>query len=91
MSFEPVHEYFALSYSNYLVVPRTALQSAPVELQQRIVDCMNELFAMFPEADGEYWVRKQKDGRFIADPLSNYERGRRRIAPIHQGEPCDPF
>lgn len=78
---EPIHEYFGLSYASYLVVPRTALQSAPVELQQRIVDSMEELFALFPDADGSYWVRKRDGGRFIHDNLADYERGRRIIEP----------
>lgn len=38
-----VHGFFSLSYSNYLVLHRTLLQSMPDEWQVRFVDCINEL------------------------------------------------
>lgn len=77
---EPIHSYFGLSYANYLILTRTVLQSAPLEWQQRFVKCLEELEGMFPdEIGGDYWVRKRKDGKFVRDPLSDYERGRRKI------------
>lgn len=39
----PVHDWFGLSYSNYLVLPRTLMQSMPTEWQQHMVACLNEL------------------------------------------------
>ena len=39
----PIHEWFSLSYSNYLVLPRTLLQSMPIEWQERMVACLTEL------------------------------------------------
>jgi hypothetical protein len=42
-----VHDWFGLSYSNYLVVPRTLLQSMPDEWQTRFVKCVEELQAAF--------------------------------------------
>ena len=54
-SIEPVHEWFELTYSNYLVLPRTLLQSMPVDWQQRMVASLDELRAAFehiPQAEG---------------------------------------
>lgn len=42
-----VHTYFGLSYSNYLVRPRTLLQSMPEEWQERFVGCLEEMDAAF--------------------------------------------
>lgn len=39
----PVHTWFSLSYSNYQVLPRTLMQSMPVEWQERIVRCLEEI------------------------------------------------
>ncbi|WP_371484831.1 hypothetical protein [Kitasatospora sp. NBC_00315] len=43
----PVHTWFGLTYANYLVVPRTLMQSMPVGWQQRAVACLTELDAAF--------------------------------------------
>ncbi|MGW4803045.1 hypothetical protein [Kitasatospora sp. NPDC004272] len=50
----PIQDHFGLSYANYLVLPRTLLQSMPIEWQQRFVDCLGELDAAFqhvPQAE----------------------------------------
>lgn len=39
----PVHEWFGLSYSNYAVLHRTLMQSMPLDWQDRIVACLEEL------------------------------------------------
>ena len=41
---EPIHEWFELSYSNYLVVQRVILQSMSLEWQKRFVKCLDELY-----------------------------------------------
>jgi len=80
MDHEPIHEWFGLSYSNYLVLPRSVLQSAPIELQERIVACLKELVGAFGEDPfGEYRVRRMEGGRFVRDAFADYERGRRKI------------
>ena len=43
----PIHDWFGLSYSNYLVLHRTFLQSMPLEFQQRMAACLEELSAAF--------------------------------------------
>ncbi len=79
---EPFHEWFSLSYSNYLVLPRTILQSLPEGLQQRMVDCLNDAHDLLHDKHLylNYTVQmRDKKGRFIRDDLADYERGRRRI------------
>lgn len=46
---EDVHTYFGLSYANYLVLPRTLLQSMPETWQHRFVDLVNELHDAFED------------------------------------------
>lgn len=43
----PIHTWFSLSYCNYVVLHRTFLQSMPIEFQERIVACLEELQAAF--------------------------------------------
>lgn len=43
----PIHRHFGLSYSNYLVLPRTLLQSMPLDWQERAVALLDELAAAF--------------------------------------------
>lgn len=38
-----VHTYFGLTYSNYLILHRTILQSAPIEWQHKFTEVMGEL------------------------------------------------
>ncbi len=83
---EPVHEWFELSYANYLTIPRSVLQSMPTEWQSRFVKCLDELDETIdwrPQDGGRYSVQlRDKDGKFTKDPLADYERGRRRIPHI---------
>lgn len=44
---DPIHGWFGLSYANYLVAPRARLQSMPVEWQERMVACLEELDAAY--------------------------------------------
>jgi|SRR6185503_2450402 len=79
-SSEPVHEMFGLTYAPYLVIPRSVLQSAPIEWQRRFVTCLAELEDMFGPAPCGYRVSAMKiGGAFVEDPLHDYERGRRRV------------
>jgi hypothetical protein len=82
-SIEPIHEWFELSYASYLVLPRSILQSAPISWQKRFVKCLNELEELFGNVPlkGTYkvYLKDKSTGRFLSDPLMNYERGRRQI------------
>jgi hypothetical protein len=44
---QDIHTWFGLSYANYLVLPRTLLQSMPAEWQHRFVGCLKEFDAAF--------------------------------------------
>jgi hypothetical protein len=43
----PVHLWFELSYSNYQVLPRVLMQSMPLEWQERMVTCLQEMREAF--------------------------------------------
>lgn len=40
---ESIHNWFELSYAQYLTIPRSVLQSMPEEWQARFVQCLKEL------------------------------------------------
>lgn len=44
---DAVHTWFSLSYSNYLVLPRTLMQSMPGEWQSSMVKLLDEMNAAF--------------------------------------------
>jgi hypothetical protein len=73
---EPIHGWFGLTYSSYLVLPRTVLQSMPVEWQERFVDLLEELGEAMTKAGIEqpagYWVRPTDGKRFIKETLPHY-------------------
>jgi hypothetical protein len=79
---ELIHDWFELSYASYLVLPRSVLQSAPDKWQEKFVELLNELGEKFDRVPrkGTYGVYlKDENGKFIADELRDYERGRRII------------
>lgn len=80
---EHIHEYFSLSYANYLVLPRSVLQSMSVDWQEKFVNLLEripEVIIEDFEPEGGYDVRaRYSDGCFFTDSFSNYERGRRRL------------
>jgi hypothetical protein len=90
---EPIHAWFELTYSSYLCLPRSVLQSAPVEWQRRFVLCLRELDAMFGHLEGlgDYDVRRKDpvSGRYLPDPLARYDRGRRRIQARGEDAVCE--
>lgn len=86
MDKEIIHQWFGLSYASYLVLPRSILQSAPEQLQKRLVDCLEELESLFGNVpdSGTYIVSlKDENNRFIKDGYRDYERGR-RIIPMRK-------
>lgn len=78
-----IHDWFELSYAQYLTIPRSALQSMPNNWQELFVKCLEELDETIdwrPKL-GRYWVHlKSIKGHYLHDHLMDYERGRRRIA-----------
>lgn len=81
---EPVHAWFGLTYSNYLVEPRALLQSMPVDWQRRFVRCLRELEHVVTAAGVEvaegYTVQpRTDDGCFVSEPVPHYNRGRTQL------------
>lgn len=56
----PVHEWFGLSRSAYLVIPRLALEAAPNSLQQRFVAILEEFNKIGLETPDYYVLRSEK-------------------------------
>lgn len=59
----PVHAWFSLSYSNYLVLHRTLMQSMPESWQERMVACLDEMYEAFAHVDKPdmFWVQPAKE------------------------------
>lgn len=77
-----IHDWFGLTYSSYLVLHRSLLQSMPDEWQERFVAMLEEFDEAFGDERGlvsSFHVRASVDGKFAHDPLADYSRGRRRI------------
>ena len=71
----PIHDWFGLTYSSYLCIPRSALEAMPVEWQERLVALLDEANDSGLETP-EYTVqRRAPSGRFIKDPWADYRRG----------------
>jgi len=83
MDEEHIHSYFGLSYANYLVLPRSVLQSMPNRWQKDFVELLHkipEIIVADFEPKGGYRVQAlDENKKFTKDPYSNYERGRRRL------------
>jgi hypothetical protein len=87
-----VHAHFGLSYANYLVLPRTLMQSMPVGWQERMVAVLDELddaFRHVPQAEA-YKVEAATESEGFegevslvpaVDPVPHYNRGRTYVAP----------
>ena len=76
----PVHGWFSLSYSNYAVLPRTFMQSMPLEWQERMVACLeqlNDAFEGTPQAEA-YIVQAAVEKE--AYELTTAERAASRVA-----------
>lgn len=83
-----IHNWFGLSYAQYLTIPRSVLQSMPDEWQERLVQCLQELDAAIDwrPPGGRYWVElRDARGRIAADPFKDYQRGRRRVERRDRG------
>jgi hypothetical protein len=77
-----VHDWFELTYADYLALPRSILQSMPEAWQRRFVGLMNQLDARFDWRRNGCWVKfRDRRGRWMPDALADYERGRRILTP----------
>lgn len=84
-----VHELFGLTYANYLVLPRSLLQSMPDEWQRRFAACVDEYAQYWGDTSeaqdppGGYTVMaRDEHGRFTSfHPAPHYRRGRTKVMP----------
>lgn len=81
-----IHTYFGLSYANYLVLPRSVMQSMPEEWQYQFVELLEQLddtnwrSDLMPDEWHDYLVKARNyKNKFIYDPLCDYQRGRRNV------------
>lgn len=77
-----IHDWFELTYAQYLTIPRSVLQSMPAEWQDKFVRLLDQLDNTIDwrPNKGRYWVMlKDGKGRYLHDPLMDYERGRRFV------------
>lgn len=82
---EPVHHWFGLSYASHAVFNRSLLQSMPIDWQRRFVGCLEELDDAYSHLHHpySYMVRaRDQGGRFVAEPVPHYNRGRTYIEPV---------
>jgi hypothetical protein len=85
---EPIHVWFELNYAQYLTIPRSVLQSMPLEWQSRFVACLEELDDAIDwrPQNGRYYVYlKDANGKYAKDPFMDYQRGSRRV-PLKRTE-----
>jgi hypothetical protein len=71
----PIHFWFELSYAQYLTIPRSVMEVMPLEWQEKMVECLQELDEKIKwrPKEGRYWVRlKDEKGRYVKDPLMQY-------------------
>jgi len=91
--FKPkIHDWFELSYAQYLTIPRSALQSMPGIWQEVFTSHLEELDEAIDwrPKSGCYWVKlRDENGRYVSDPLQDYQRGR-RVIPFIDGYEQSP-
>ena len=78
----PMHEWFGLSYSSYLVLHRSMIQEMPTEWQARLRQCLDELDEAFAHIINDeaqfkscYVVTPREHwygGKFCRDPMPHY-------------------
>lgn len=75
VSSRPIHDWFELTYAQYLTVPRSIMQRMPVAWQQQMAQLLAELDETFDwrPHEGRYWVElRDASGKFVCDPLKEY-------------------
>lgn len=75
---QPIHDWFELSYAQFLTVPRLVMESMPLDWQRKMAALLQEMDDTFNwrPAEGRYWVRlKDARGRFTDAPLADYRHG----------------
>lgn len=72
----PIHTWFGLTYSSYLVVPRTVMEQMPLDWQEKMTELLefaDEYFVpSLPSVTYRVTAIDTNTGKFIKDPLANY-------------------
>lgn len=69
----PIHEWFSLSYANYLVLPRSLMESMPYEWQVNMKRLLEEMDNSFECENSDYLVKlRGEKKKFVHDPLAEY-------------------
>jgi hypothetical protein len=84
-----IHDWFGLTYASYVVMPRVLLQSCSPAVQKQLVEAFEAVEKEESEhMGGKNWpydgariavTLRNENGRFIKDPFSDYERGRKKL------------
>lgn len=70
---QDVHNWFGLTYSSYLVLPRALMQAMPADWQHRFVELVEDMQATFVQENDNYMVvLRTADGKFTSDPFRRY-------------------
>lgn len=69
----PVHGFFELTYSNYQVLHRTLMQSMPLEWQERMVGCLEELRDAFAHIEQPHAFRVEAATEHIVNEMTPAE------------------
>lgn len=88
----PVHQWFSLSRANYLVLPRSLMSAMPLEWQERMTACLQEMReACAPLSLNDRYIVTLRDarGRITGDPYSNYRHPKITHLP-EQREEIEP-
>jgi hypothetical protein len=77
-----IHDFFELSYAQYLALPRSVLQSMPQDWQYRLVKLLDELDDKYEwRREGTFVNFRDSSGRWMPDELGDYDRGRLHLTP----------
>jgi len=71
-----LHQWFELSYAQYLTIPRSVMQEMPYDWRFKMAALLEELDETLEwrPSNGRYWVQlRDSNGRYNRDPLSNYK------------------
>jgi hypothetical protein len=86
---EAIHEHFGLSYAEYLVIPRTLLQSMPDDWQERFVGMLDDLEAAFAHVEQAPHYRVEAGEWVYTDPSEDDDPGGPTF--LRTGEPVPHY
>lgn len=84
---DPVHKHFGLSYANYLVMPRTLLQSMPQKWQTKFVALLREFDDAFQHVPQAEAYRVEAATEHIVNEMTSSELDEAGITEDEYDEP----